>query len=489
MSPAPNPPRSADMPFLEERTRAPDFPADGFWFNVPGPLRLGDCRGRVVLLDFWTYCCINCLHVLPDLRFLEARYGDRLWVIGVHSPKFSQEKKEEQVRFAIQRYDIRHPVFHDASLHLWQAYGIRAWPTLVLLDHQGRVAFATSGEGQRDTLMEAIDRLLSEAKESPARDSALPETRSPSGAPLSFPTKMAWGGDCLWIADTGHHQVVSVDVSGTETGRWGSGQAGLSDGMEGSACFNEPRGLAIDRQTIWVADTANHAVRILEPRDGRVRTVLGDGIQSRDRHRPGVFRPRSTETRLNSPWDLVIRDQVLYLAMAGSHQIWTYDLVQGSGGALAGTGQEALIDGSYEEAAFAQPSGLGVGSGDRLYVADSESSSVRCLEMTRREVRTLVGHGLFDFGDRNGSLRTARLQHPLAVTQAGPELWIADSYNSKIKILDLEKGKIHALPLGESLNEPEGILATPWGIFVADTNHHRILRVDPERGSASLFYG
>ncbi len=477
------------MPFLEERTRAPDFPADGVWFNVADPLRFDDCRGRVVLLDFWTYCCINCLHVLPDLRFLETRYGDRLLVIGVHSPKFTQEKKDEQVRLALQRYDIRHPVIHDASMHLWQAYGIRAWPTLVLLDHQGRVAFATSGEGQRGALVEAIDRLLSEARENPARDFALPETPSPAGIPLSFPTKLAWGADCLWIADTGHHQVVSVDVSGTETSRWGSGQAGLSDGTGDSACFNEPRGLAVDQKTIWVADTANHAVRILELREGKVRTVLGDGTQARDRFRPGVSRPLPHGMHLNSPWDLTIRDQVLYLAMAGSHQIWTYDPIQGSGGVLAGTGQEALVDGSYDDAAFAQPSGLGGGADDRLYVADSESSAIRALEMARREVTTLVGHGLFDFGDRNGSLRAARLQHPLAVTQVGTELWIADSYNSKIKILDLDKGKIHNLPLDESLNEPEGILATPWGVFVADTNHHRVLRVDPERYSVNLFYG
>jgi thiol-disulfide isomerase/thioredoxin len=476
------------MPFLEERTRAPAFPTDGVWFNVADPIRLEDCRGRVVLLDFWTYCCINCLHVLPDLRFLEAQYGDRLLVIGIHSPKFTQEKKDEQVKLAIQRHDIRHPVLHDASMHLWQAYGIHAWPTLVLLDHQGRVAFATSGEGQRSILASAIDRLLSEAKENRTREFSFPEARPETGPHLCFPTKLAWGWDCLWIADTGHHQLVSVDRSGNETGRWGSGLAGFSDGMRDSACFNEPRGLTVNRQTIWVADTGNHALRILDLPGRTVRTILGDGVQARDRQRPGDSHPLPSGTRLNSPWDLTIRNQVLYLAMAGSHQIWSYDPGHGSGGVLAGTGLEALVDGSYEEAAFAQPSGLGDGAHTRLYVADSESSAIRCLEMERREVTTLVGHGLFDFGDRNGGSRTARLQHPLAVTEVGTELWIADSYNSKIKILDLEKGKIRSLPLDESLNEPEGILATPWGIFVADTNHHRVLHVDPERGSACLFY-
>jgi thiol-disulfide isomerase/thioredoxin len=476
------------VPFLQNRTRAPDFPSDGVWFNVPRPVRLEDCRGRIVLLDFWTYCCINCLHILPDLRFLEAAYGDRLLIIGIHSPKFTQEKKNEQVGLAIHRHDIRHAVFHDASMHLWQAYGVHAWPTLVLLDDQGRLAFATSGEGQRGVLKAAIDQLLAEVKEPRATGFLEPETAPQTGR-LRFPAKLAWGEDQLWIADTGHHQIVGVDSRGCETRRWGRGQAGFSDGTGDSACFNEPRGLAIDHQLVWIADTGNHALRVLDLKKGEIRTVLGDGTQAGDRLSPDAPRPIPSGTRLNSPWDLVIRERMLYMAMAGSHQIWSFHPDHGTGGVLAGTGQEALTDGSYEEAAFAQPSGLGGGAKPELYVADSESSAIRCLDTVNRRVTTLMGRGLFDFGDRNGGLRTARLQHPMGVAQIGDKIWIADSYNSKIKILDPGKGKIRSLSIGEALNEPEAILATPWGIFVADTNHHRILRIDPERESAQLFYG
>lgn len=477
------------MPFFPKRVHAPDFPVDGLWLNVHQPLDLTQLRGQVVLLDFWTYCCINCLHVLPDLHALEERFRGQLTVVGIHSPKFEEEKKPEQVTLALQRYDIDHPVFHDPSMRLWQEYGIRAWPTLVLLDREGRVAFAVSGEGQREVLAHAITQLLSEGR-SPSTDAPERPMASPrEDHSLRFPTKMAWVEDRLFVADTGHHRIVVLNPEGEITGTWGGSGPGLVDGRGPEARFREPRGLAWMGDTLWVADTGNHALRSIDPVRGDIRTVAGDGEQSGRLRHPASRDTPTGSVRLNSPWDLAPAKPGLFLAMAGCHQIWLSKPGEGRIRPYAGTGQEALIDGGLAEAAFAQPSGLTVAPDGMIYVADSESSSIRRIDPDSGEVSTLIGRGLFDFGDRDGGLRMARLQHPLAVAWHQGRVWVADTYNSKIKVLDPDEGKITTLAVEAELNEPEGMAGSPAGLFIADTNHHRILRIDPDKGSVHVFHG
>ncbi|MHB1543229.1 MAG: thioredoxin-like domain-containing protein [Gammaproteobacteria bacterium] len=477
------------MPFFPKRVRAPDFPANGIWLNVNQPLDLATLRGQVVLLDFWTYCCINCLHVLPDLHALETQFQGQLAVIGVHSPKFEEEKNPERVALALKRYEIHHPVFHDPSMRLWQEYGIRAWPTLVLLDREGRVAFAVSGEGQREVLARAIVQLLAEGADRSPSGTDLQKAWQQENRSLWFPTKMIWREGRLFVADTGHHRVVAIDPDGQMMAHWGGFEPGFADGDGAQARFREPRGLAWMNDTLWVADTANHALRSIDPSRDVIRTVFGDGVQSHRLLLPA--RPDSAHptVRLNSPWDVARSKHGLYIAMAGCHQIWFVEPMKQEIRPYAGTGQEALTDGGLAEATFAQPSGLCCTPDGLIYVADSESSSIRRIDPDRGVVSTLIGRGLFDFGDRDGGIRFARLQHPLAVTWRDGKIWVADTYNSKIKILDPDEGKITTFEMDIELNEPEGILDTPIGLFVADTNQHRILLIDPDQWSAQVFHG
>jgi thiol-disulfide isomerase/thioredoxin len=141
------------------RVRAPEFPR-AEWLNVAAPLSLKSLRGKVVLLDFWTYGCINCMHVIPDLKRLEEKYAEELVVIGVHSAKFTNEKNTENLRRILVRYDIDHPVVNDAEFTIWRSYGARAWPTLVLIDPEGYVVGAASGEGHGDGFDRAIAAVI-----------------------------------------------------------------------------------------------------------------------------------------------------------------------------------------------------------------------------------------------------------------------------------------------------------------------------------------
>jgi thiol-disulfide isomerase/thioredoxin len=113
--------------------RAPEFPAGMQWLNTATPLRLADLRGKIVLLDFWTYCCINCMHIIPELTALERKYPNELVVIGVHSAKFHNEGDSENIRQAILRYEIQHPVVNDRDFRIWRSYAVRAWPTLMVI--------------------------------------------------------------------------------------------------------------------------------------------------------------------------------------------------------------------------------------------------------------------------------------------------------------------------------------------------------------------
>lgn len=472
------------------RVRAPELPADFPWLNFPGPLSLRSLRGRVVLLDFWTYGCINCLHVLPDLHTLEQRYGDRLQVIGIHTGKFSQEQHPASVEQAIARYGIRHPVVVDQNQYLWDQYAIKAWPTLVLIDPAGYVVAQRAGEGHSDTFDRQIGELL--AGRSPDSSALAPE--QPIASPLAFPGKVAIGAiaqeNHLFVADTGHHRLVIATLEGKVRATVGSGTPGYQDGPWETAQFRAPQGLTYDPagDRLYVADTGNHLIRCVHGRSRTVTTLAGTGQQNRS------LRPqqgRRLETPLNSPWDVALKGDRLFIAMAGSHQIWVLSLTEDAVGTLLGTGAEACIDGTASEATFAQPSGLAI-DGDTLYVADSESSSVRAISLADPpSVQTLCGSGgLFDFGDREGRGDRARLQHCLGLAHGPGNLWIADTYNHKIKRLNLAEGHCvnivgSGLPGHQdgwgpeaSFSEPSGLASEGQTLYIADTNNHAIRRWD-----------
>ncbi|KAF0225340.1 MAG: NHL repeat-containing [Rhodospirillaceae bacterium] len=460
-------------------TRAPELAAAGLtWFNVDQPLSLARLRGKLVILDFWTFCCVNCFHTLPVLKDLETRFANELAVIGVHSPKFDHERDPAMVASAIARYDITHPVVHDPDLYLWENYCIRAWPTLVLISPDSRVIGQLAGEPHPDRLPQGIEdmieRFFAMGKMRPAPTPCQPV--SDPGGRLRFPGKIKRGTDGVWaLADCGHHQVVLLDDHGGEIARFGSGLAGRDDGMEAS--FNGPEGVAIDRDFLYVADTRNHLIRRIDRLSGATATIAGQGWRggTLGQAAPGL------ETALASPWDMEVHDGTLYFANAGSHQLGALDLGSGMVRRLAGSGGENLGDGEAGQCLLAQPSGLALcDDGRSLYFADAETSALRRLCLTTGRVDTLVGQGLFDFGHKNGPLAEARLQHPLGVSCADGRLFVADSYNHAIRVVDPVSGLVSDLGhLPLDICEPAGIATDGANrLLVSDTNNHRIIEVD-----------
>jgi len=462
----------------EQRIRAPEFPEQLEWFNTESPLTIAGQRGKVILLDFWTYCCINCMHVLPDLSYLEHKYPDGLTVIGIHSPKFSNERVAENVQKAINRYDIRRPVANDPALGIWQQYGIRAWPSIAFIDPDGYVTGILAGEGRRKQLDKLIQEALQQAERTGIRRISRMPVRLQPEPPgiLKFPGRVLATADRLYISDSGHHRVLEVSHEGRVLRRYGSGTAALIDGREEEASFNNPQGLALVNDTLYVADTGNHAIRRIRLKHREVETVAGTGKQGR--HAADYFE-QPLRASLNSPWDLAYEDGILYIAMAGQHQLWSVNLKLDTLGVFAGSGREGLTDGDAQGCALAQPSGLSV-SGHTLFVADSETSAVRAVNLRDGCVRTLVGSGLFEFGDADGVGPAARLQHPLDVAYdpARNTLWIADTYNHKIKKIDILSNKVSSLSEPVALAEPGGISLWEDTLWIADTNHHRIMSLD-----------
>jgi DNA-binding beta-propeller fold protein YncE/cytochrome oxidase Cu insertion factor (SCO1/SenC/PrrC family) len=479
---------------MEGTIYAPDFPEGLQWLNTDRPLSLRELRGKVVLLDFWTYCCINCMHILPDLKRLERKYADTLVVIGVHSAKFFTEQETENIRQAILRYEIEHPVVNDNQMLVWQQYAVRAWPTLVLIDPEGKIVGYRSGEGIYEIFDRAIEGVIrtAEAKGTLKRGALnvrLERDKEPRTV-LRFPGKVLADErtNRLFIADSNHHRILVISLKDNRIETViGAGAMGFRDGAFDKAQFNNPQGMAYDpdADALYIADTDNHAIRKANLRTRAVETLAGTGEQSRAYPpRPGNGR----EIALNSPWDLVLLGDTLYIAMAGSHQLWRLNLKTLEAEPHAGTGREACIDGSLRTCALAQPSGITT-DGKKLYFADSEVSCIRVADIDPDGVlETLVGGDLFEFGDVDGFGRAARLQHPLGVVYVDGTLYVADTYNNKIKRLDPRTRKIETF-LGTgaagardgenpTFDEPGGVSYAHGKLYIADTNNHLIRVAD-----------
>ncbi|XP_035522603.1 NHL repeat-containing protein 2 [Morone saxatilis] len=522
---------------LDEREdlKIPDFQTGLEWLNTEGPLSLNkELAGKVVLLDFFTYCCINCMHILPDLHQLEKKHSvkDGLVVVGVHSAKFPNEKFLDNVRSAVLRYDICHPVVNDSEAHLWHELEVSCWPTLVLLGPRGNLLFSIVGEGHRDRLMLFTDCALRYyGEQGLLKTHAVKVKLYRDSLPtsfLSFPGKVAIDSSekRLAIADTGHHRILVVSSTGQLLHVIGGPESGRRDGDLSESSFNSPQGVAIKGDTVYVADTENHLIRKIDLLEGRVSTLAGVGIQGTDKD-GGAMGPQQP---ISSPWDVTlgtaggVEDNVLWIAMAGTHQIWALFLADGKlpkgseskAGACvrwAGSGSEENRNNSYpHKASFAQPSGLALAPEEPwscLYVADSESSTIRTLALKDGAVKLLVGGerdpmNLFAFGDIDGKGVDAKLQHPLGVAW-DPEqslLYVADSYNHKIKVVDPKTKQCSTLAgtgeAGDTLgpefnkscfNEPGGICVGDHGklLYVADTNNHQVKVLDLASKTVSPF--
>jgi DNA-binding beta-propeller fold protein YncE len=482
---------------------APEFPVGLDWLNIEQPLTLAQLQGKLVLLDFWTYGCVNCMHVIPDLQQLEEEYPEELVVIGVHSAKFDNEGITENIRQVILRYGIEHPVVNDHDFDVWNTWGASAWPSAVLIDPAGNAVLGHRGEGYYQVFKPLIESLVLEFDQSGLIDrTPLPlklekEGRAPTV--LSFPGKLlvdeARGR--IFISDTGNHRIVVVE---TATGRvldvMGGPDPGFSDGNFVQAAFHDPQGLALstDGTLLFVADSSNHAIREIDLEAGTIETLVGTGRQAQVYPPQGGIAPK---VDLSTPWDLELGDGQLFIAMAGSHQIWSLDLENGSIDALVGSGREGTADGPLQTSELAQPSGLTLDRLGRLFFADSEGSSIRWAELEEGgEVWTAVGTGnsLFDFGDQDGFGPEVRLQHPLGVVAYENRIYVADTYNSKIKRLDPETRVIETLFGGGQgwrdgdnplFYEPGGLDAADGKLYVADTNNHAIRIINLVDGKTS----
>lgn len=474
---------------------APDFPRHSIWLNSKRPLSLKELKGRVVLLDFWTYCCINCLHVLPDLKYLEDKYKESPFlVIGVHSAKFFNEQNIENIQSAIERYEISHPVVVDNNHVIWESYAVTAWPSFVIIDPVGRIRGALSGEGRRLILDTVIGQLLEEGKKEgtlTSRPLDISEKVAVRETTLSFPGKITLDGEGrrLFIADSNHHRIlVSHFHSPTEAHLLeviGSGKKGANDGDYRDSSFNHPQGLCLQDEYLYVCDTDNHLLRRVNLEEKLVETLAGTGEKAEVDNWSGPGRT----VPLNSPWDVDSAHGYLYLAMAGSHQIWSLRLADNFLEVFAGSGLENLVDGNLAAAQLAQPSGISL-VGERIYFVDSEASALRVIDLSKDEVETLIGRGLFEFGYRDGPLGLALLQHPLGIFATKEKIYLADTYNSALREVNLTKREVLTLVGRDSqskvclvgdraceilpLSEPGDVELKGDFLYLADTNNHLI---------------
>lgn len=425
------------------------------------------------------------------MRQLREQYPNELVIIGVHSAKFPAEKITDNIRAAVIRHGIDHPVVNDADFAVWSQYGVRAWPTVIVVDPAGKVVGQQAGEIDGAGFTPVIDNMIADFKAQGLLNEApipglLPAMLQEPPRLLQHPAKLLYAvGDRLFVADTGHHRILEVQLSldglsGEIVRSFGNGAAGLQDGHSQQAQFHSPHGLALRDNTLYVADTENHAIRAIDLVREQVRTVAGTGEKA-----PGLAVSGATPITmsLRSPWALVSLDEILWIAMAGAHQLWVL-LGEQQLGVFAGNGAEALVDGPRAAASFNQPSDL-VFALDHLFVADAEASAIRAVTLTAEPaVFTLVGQGLFEFGDVDGIGVTARLQHPTGLAAGDDLLYIADSYNHKIKTLNPVTGEVKTL-IGTGspgaidgdfaqaqLFEPEGLVVARDRLYIADTNNH-----------------
>jgi DNA-binding beta-propeller fold protein YncE len=453
---------------------APEINTQYGWLNTDKAYTIKDFRGKFVLLDFWTLGCINCQHIIPDLKRLEKEYASELVVIGVHSAKFNSEKATNSIRKAILKFGIEHPVVNDADYKVWQAYAVSAWPTVVLVSPDGKVVGQQSGERVYEVVKPVMEKLVKEYESKIDRKplSFSLEKEREAKSPLRFPSKLISDSEGnVWFADSGNNRVLKINQQGKILETIGKGKEGNQDGSFTEATFHEPHGLALRGNLLYIADTKNNLIRQADLSNRQVKTLAGDGSLGHYY----LDQQLNVPVNPNSPWDLLIDGEHLYIANAGNHQILRMDLKTNVVTRFAGSGREALTDGPLREAAFNQPSGL-TKVGNILYVADAEASAVRAIDLQKQTVRTSFGRGLFVFGDKDGDLDEALLQHDVGVAHHEGKLYVADTYNGKVKVLDLQRKKLTTFVAG--LSEPNGILFLGNEMWVSDTNNNQLVKID-----------
>ncbi|WP_246048453.1 redoxin domain-containing protein [Arenimonas terrae] len=458
---------------------APDLMPSLQWLNAE-PQTLASHRGRVLALVFWNASSAYCQNLIDDLARLQARFPVGLSMIGIHQPKFDSEVDGRLVLKAANRLGVPFPVANDRAWVTWQHYGIQSWPSVALVDTRGRLRQVLAGDHQGAALDAAIAGLIDEVGGAVLAGNPARRSGAEPRLPLAFPSGLAVSENHLYVADTGHHRILECTHSGRVLREFGTGHGDLVDGPPEDAAFRHPRGMCLVREALYVADAGNHALRRIRLLDGAVETVLGNG-------RPGPVREGTNEPAaqlpLNQPWDVAGTLDRLFIAMAGSNQIWEYDLGQARLKLLAGSGELGILDGPLRNSMFAHPAGLAQVQ-QTLYVADSATSAIRAVQVTQGQVQTLVGQGLYEFGEQDGQRRDARLQLPLALAldPASPVLWVADSYNGSLRRLRLGGGEMSTHDLPQPLDQPAALAAGAGSLWIANTGAHEVLRYDVGSG-------
>ena len=449
---------------------APEVNSKYGWLNTDRSYSLKDLRGKVVLLDFWTLGCINCQHIIPEIKKLQEKFSKELVVIGVHSAKFKSERETQRIRSAISKFGIDHPVVNDADYAVWKAYGVEAWPTLVLISPDGKIAFKAEGENVYNVFNPQIEKLVKNYKNAiDTKPFVFKQQAKTSTTALKFPSKMITDEGNIWLSDYGNNRVVKIDKTGRILEIIGKGGQGFEDGNFSTATFNGPQGLAIRNDSLWIADSKNNSIRLADLATKQVTTIAGNGKMgyyfSNDKWNEPVLP--------NSPWDLLIDKGYLYIADAGNHQVLRMELKDSKVYRFAGSGFEGIKDSDLKTSTFSQPSGLAK-KGNDIYVADPEASAIRKIDLENATVKTIIGKGLFKFGDEDGDTKNVLLQHCVGLTEANDNIYIADTYNGKVKVLNTRTNIVSTLVA--DLNEPNDVLIAGNELWITDTNNDQIIK-------------
>lgn len=475
------------------------------WLNSSRKIESSDLKNRVILLDFWSYACVNCLNMIPEIKKLETEFGNRLTVIGVHSGKFNNEKNDESIKKAIIKNDVSHLVVNDSEFKIWNGFKISSWPTFVLIDAKGRVVKKYDGKISAEDLRKDIKKLISKYKYR-LNNERLPivlEKNRVVDYILKFPGEIIFAqnfsykninkANVLIIANTGKNKILVTNLNGNILLEIGSGDVGFDDGDFYSASFNSPRGLLFKNNNLYIADTSNHALRKINFTDGKVSTLIGNG------KRGEVVKQsdRADKISLSSPFDLAFFPDKnnIVISNSGTNQLLKYNTSSNTVTPFAGNGSKGLINGAYPNNSLAQPSGLS-SYGEQLYFVDAESSSLRSISKSG-VVKTLIGNGLSEFGYKGGKKDEALMQHPVGIIAFDKEIYIADTHNHAIRRYNIKTGELSTYSGGErgdninggkrtQYDEPEAITYFADRFYIVDSNNNRIVEIAKNNGGAKI---